>query len=82
MAKIKVALTLDGDLLKKIDRLVRERQFQNRSQAIESALAGELPRLARTRLARECAKLSPREEKRIADKGLAADAFPSARYWK
>jgi hypothetical protein len=29
--------------------------------------------LARTRLARESAKLNPREEKRLADEGLAED---------
>lgn len=44
-----------------------------RSQAVEAALADKLRRLARTRLATESAKLNPREEKRLADLGLAAD---------
>jgi metal-responsive CopG/Arc/MetJ family transcriptional regulator len=73
MAKTKVAVTLDSDLLERLDELVERRRFRNRSQAIESALADKLQRLARTRLARESAKLNPREEKRLADEGLADD---------
>jgi Arc/MetJ-type ribon-helix-helix transcriptional regulator len=50
-----------------VDELVARRRFRNRSQAIESALAGNLQRLARTRLARESAKLNVHEEQRLAD---------------
>lgn len=73
MPKTKVALTIDSDLLERIDELVDRRRFRNRSQAIEAALADKLERLARTRLARESAKLAPREEKRLADEGLVED---------
>jgi metal-responsive CopG/Arc/MetJ family transcriptional regulator len=73
MPKTKVALTLDADLVERVDELVARRRFRNRSQAIESALADKLQRLARTRLARESAKLNLREEKRLADEGLADD---------
>jgi Arc/MetJ-type ribon-helix-helix transcriptional regulator len=73
MPKTKVALTLDTGLLERLDELVERRRFRNRSQAVEAALADKLQRLARTRLARESAKLSPREEKRLADEGLADD---------
>lgn len=73
MPKTKVALTLDSDLLERLDELVEQRKFRNRSQAVESALADKLQRLARTRLARESAKLNPREEKRLAEEGLTAD---------
>ena len=78
MAKTKVALTLDAALLKQVDELVARRRFPNRSQAVEAALADKVRRLARTRLARESAKLNPLEEKRIADEGLAdaLDAWP------
>jgi Arc/MetJ-type ribon-helix-helix transcriptional regulator len=69
----KVALTLDSELLERLDDLVERRRFRNRSQAVESALADKLQRLARTRLARESAKLNPREEKRLADEGLVDD---------
>jgi len=73
MPKTKVALTLDADLVERVDELVSKRRFRSRSQAIESALADKLKRLARTRLARESAKLNPRTEKRLADEGLAED---------
>ena len=50
----------------------------HRSQAVEAALADKVHRLARTRLARESAKLNPKEEKRLADEGLidTLDAWP------
>ncbi len=73
MPKTKVALTLDADLVEQVDALVANRRFRNRSQAVEAALADKLQRLARTRLVRESAKLNPREEKRLADEGLADD---------
>lgn len=73
MPKTKVALTLDSELLERLDELVEGRRFRNRSQAIEAALADKLERLARTRLARESARLDPREEKRFADEGLRED---------
>ena len=73
MPKTKVALTLDADLVEQVDELVARRRFRNRSQAVEAALADKLRRVARTRLAIESAKLNPREEKRLAEEGLAAD---------
>ena len=73
MPKTKVALTLDSELLERVDELVDRRRFRNRSQAVEAALADKIHRLARTRLARESAKLNPRDEKRLADEGLADD---------
>jgi hypothetical protein len=45
---------------------------------VEAALSDKLRRLARTRLAREAARLNPVEEKRVADEGMAdaLDAWP------
>lgn len=71
MAKTKLAITLDSNLVGEADHLVKEGLFASRSQAIESAVAEKLERLARTRLARECAKLDPSEERAIAEEGLA-----------
>ena len=78
MPKTKVALTLDAGLLERVDELVAKQRFRNRSQAVEAALAEKLQRLARTRLAREAAKLNPKEEKRLAEEGLvdALDSWP------
>jgi metal-responsive CopG/Arc/MetJ family transcriptional regulator len=78
MPKTKVALTLDAELLERVDELVAKQRFRNRSQAVEAALADKIRRLARTRLARESAKLNQREEQQLADEGLAdtLDAWP------
>ena len=78
MPKTKVALTIDSDLLTQVDELVSQQKFRNRSQAIESAVADKLHRLARTRLARESAKLDAAEEKRDADEGIndALESWP------
>ena len=74
MPKTKVAITLDTKLVQNRDDLVARRRFANRSQAIEAALAEKLARLAKTRLAQECAKLDPAEEKALAEEGLAGSA--------
>jgi len=74
MPKTKVAITLDAALLDRLDALVGARRFKNRSQAIESAVSEKLERYGRTRLAQECAKLDPTEERKMAEAGLAEDA--------
>jgi metal-responsive CopG/Arc/MetJ family transcriptional regulator len=78
MPKTKVALTLDAGLVRHVDELVAKQKFRNRSQAIEAALADKLHRLARTRLARESARLNPTEEARLAEEGLldALESWP------
>ena len=70
MATTKVAVTIDADLVAEIDQLVSKDVFPNRSRAIQEALREKLARLKRTRLARECAKLNPSEEKAIAEEGM------------
>ena len=79
MARTKIAVTLDSALVKELDKLIAERRFLNRSQAVDAALADKLARLARTRLAREAAKLDQREEKALAEEGLGTDldAWPA-----
>jgi len=78
MPKTKVAVTIERDLISRVDELVAQHRFRNRSQAVESALSDKLQRMARTRLALECAKLDPKEEKALAEQGLAAsrDTWP------
>jgi metal-responsive CopG/Arc/MetJ family transcriptional regulator len=71
--KTKVAVTLDSKVLEQLDELVVSRTFPNRSQAIEAAVVDKLARIQHTRLARECAKLNPLDEQKLADEGLAAD---------
>ena len=71
MRTSKIAITIDQATLKELDRLVRERRFASRSGAIQEAVQEKIERLKRKRLARECAKLDPEEEKRMAEEGFA-----------
>lgn len=73
MAKTKVAVTLDAQTVRRVDRLVRDARYPNRSQAIEAAIAAQLERLEGRRLVEECAKLVPAEEQALAEEGLSAD---------
>ena len=75
MAKQKVAITLDRQLLTEIDDLVASGTYPNRIQAIEAALSETLARRARTRLIRECARLDPGEERALAEEGLGAEGI-------
>jgi metal-responsive CopG/Arc/MetJ family transcriptional regulator len=73
MAKAKVAITLDEATIGRLDRLVAEAIFPNRSQGIQIALEEKLERIERNRLAQECAKLDPIFEKSLAEEGIAED---------
>jgi Arc/MetJ-type ribon-helix-helix transcriptional regulator len=73
MSVAKVAISIDPRLLRRLDSLVEREVFRSRSEAIQKAVAEKLERLDRSRLARECAKLSPREEQGTADEGLSED---------
>jgi metal-responsive CopG/Arc/MetJ family transcriptional regulator len=73
MPAAKVAITIEERLLKRIDHLVAQHKFPNRSQAIQEAVRDKLDHLERGRLARECAKLSRSIEQTMADEGLAGD---------
>jgi metal-responsive CopG/Arc/MetJ family transcriptional regulator len=70
MSTAKIAITLDQSLLSEIDRLVEQQVFPNRSKAIQAAIEEKLSRLNHSRLARECAKLDPQEEKELAEEGM------------
>jgi metal-responsive CopG/Arc/MetJ family transcriptional regulator len=74
MSVAKVAVSMDDQLLRRLDGLVARKVFRSRSQAIQKAVAEKLARLDRSRLARECAKLLSAEEQEMADEGIAKDA--------
>jgi len=73
MGKAKIAITLDEQFIKDIDRFISQHIFQNRSQAIQEAVEEKLERLKRTRLAKECTKLDLTFEKAMAEEGLTED---------
>ena len=73
MGRSKIAITLDAKTLGAVDRLVSERRFPNRSQAIQEALDEKLARLSHTRLARECALLDAAFEQALAEEGMGEE---------
>lgn len=73
MSKAKIAITLDQNSISRLDHLIHENIFINRSQAIQEAVNEKIERLERNRLAKECAKLDPAFEKAMAEEGLTED---------
>ena len=74
MATEKVAISIDRELLRRLDQLVAEARFPSRSRAIQEAVEEKLLRLDRSRLAREAGKLNPRQERRLAEEGMAGES--------
>ena len=73
MAASKIAITIEKKTLTRLDRLVRERVFPNRSKAIQQALEEKINNLEKDRLTLECEKLDPREEMKLAEEGFASE---------
>ena len=73
MARSKIAITIDQNLLYRLDFLVKSQRFANRSRAIQEAVAEKLARIERSLLAQECAKLDPKFEQEMAEQGFAAE---------
>ena len=73
MATAKIAITIDQNLLHRLDFLVKSQRFTNRSRAIQEAVAEKLARIERSRLAQECAKLDRKFEQEMAEEGFVAE---------
>ncbi len=73
MSVAKVTVSIESDVLKQLDRLVSERVFPNRSQAVDTAVKEKIARLNKTRLIRACEMLDPAEEQAFAEIGVSED---------
>jgi len=73
MASTKIAITIDKSTLHRLDRLVKDQMFPNRSKAIQEAVEEKLKKLERSRLARECAKLDLADERAMAEEGMSEE---------
>ena len=73
MAASKIAITIEKKTLTRLDRLVRERIFPNRSKAIQQALEEKINNLEKDKLSQECKKLDPQEEMKLAEEGFALE---------
>ncbi|HEX7787688.1 MAG TPA: ribbon-helix-helix domain-containing protein [Methylomirabilota bacterium] len=69
----KIAITLDRDLVKEIDRGVKSGLYRNRSRAIEEAVREKLERYRRSRLTVEARKLDRKEEQALAEEGMTVE---------
>ncbi|MBK9216404.1 MAG: ribbon-helix-helix protein, CopG family [Chloracidobacterium sp.] len=76
----KVTISIESDLLRRVDRLVKENIFSSRSRAFQDAVAEKIERVDKNRLARELAKLDIDEEQALADEGLALEAAEWQQY--
>jgi metal-responsive CopG/Arc/MetJ family transcriptional regulator len=72
MPTVRISITIQQELLARLDTAVQKRRFPNRSRAIQVALRDKLKRLRRGRLARECARLDPHFEQQLAQEGYEA----------
>ena len=73
MSSAKIAITIDEILVKKLDKLVKNHIFENRSRAIQEAVSEKINKIENNRLAKECAKLNKNEEKAIAEEGFSTE---------
>jgi len=73
MPKRKVAVTIEKDLITKLDRMVSQGKYASRSSAVEDAVIERIIKVEKSRLAEESAKLDPSFEQAFADEGLAGD---------
>jgi len=74
MSAAKIAISLDPEDLKEVDRLVQRGLFPSRSRVIQDALAEKLRKIRKGRLASECAKLDPAAERSEAEEFLSSEA--------
>jgi metal-responsive CopG/Arc/MetJ family transcriptional regulator len=73
MATAKIAISIDENILSRLDLLVKSHVFPNRSKAIQEAVKEKLYKLEKNRLEIECAKLNPEFEQALADEGISSE---------
>ena len=72
MSVHKIAITMDEAMLQRVDRLISEKRFPNRSRAIQEAVREKLERMEDGRLVRELANLDVVAEQKMADESLGS----------
>ena len=80
MARVKVAISIGDELLRRIDALIDKKIFPSRRNAIQEAVREKLERVNRSRLARESAKLDPKFEQAIAEEGMSGELAERPEY--
>lgn len=80
MSVAKLAISMDSNMLKRLDRLVDHHFFPSRSKAIQDALEEKLTKIDKSRLAIECNKLDQSEEKELAEEGIGSEVKEWEKY--
>ena len=79
MPTAKIAITVSEPILLKLDRLVKEHRYPNRSRAIQEALEEKISRLESNRLAEALQYIDSVAEKLDAEEGMLdeVDTWPT-----
>ncbi len=78
----KVSISINKEILEKLDNLVKEHVFPNRSRAIQQAVEEKLNRMQHTRLVEQCSKLDPVDEQLLTEEGLCQRSWINGTYIK
>ncbi len=74
MPTSKIAITIDENVLRQLDLLVKSNLFSNRSQLVREAIAEKLMRIGKQkRFIRECSKLDPEAERKMAEEWFESE---------
>ena len=80
MSVAKLAISLDLNMLKRLDKLVASHVFPSRSRVIQDALEEKLAKIDKSRIALECGKLDPKKEQDFAEEGMGSEACEWEKY--
>jgi len=74
MRSSRIAISIDENILKRLDFIVRSNCFPNRSRLIREAIIEKLAMIEKqNHFLRECSKLDPCSEQAMAEEGFAAE---------
>jgi Arc/MetJ-type ribon-helix-helix transcriptional regulator len=73
MSVAKIAISIDKNLLKKLDYWVKQEKFDNRSQAIQVAVQAAMIDWEQHALTQACEKLDKKSEQQLAEEGLLGE---------
>jgi metal-responsive CopG/Arc/MetJ family transcriptional regulator len=80
MSLSEVTISIESEILKRVDRLVELRVLTSRSQFMQMSIEERLAKIVHDRLAHECAKLDRAEEQSFADIGFTKEAASRIQY--
>ena len=80
MTTAKIAITLEKDILHRLDLLVKSNFFPNRSKAIQEAVKEKLGKIEQNRLEVESLKLDKEFEQALSEEGFSLEVNEWPKY--